>query len=391
MRTAVTLLGLLFVAAVLMAPSARAEEPSALEQLTAEERAHLESQVAGWAEFSADRQEKIARSVVRIRALPEAKRRALLERIERLKRGREAGRGPRPGRLGHHLDPRRMRAHHQRGRMMQAVSTVFWSELPETTRTAIDAAFDKRERDRVPGAFLRRLLGRIAKQRALEGVPPIPVSPDMPPERAREFEALRAKAEAGDARSLQKLAGISVFHELQQAAAALEGDGPPDETAVRRLGAVVRERYPEAFAQSMAELAQAAESEESLRRYAPQGHRGPRGRQGEPGSPEQQARRLLEMLEQSGGLLRKHPELKDAVQQLKRQLRKIVGKGPASDHPGPGSMGGRRPGNAGGRRGPPGGGRGPGRGIRPPPGAPPPEASPPDSPPDTPPADDEDR
>ena len=360
MRPTVILLCVLCVVALVWgAPDAQAEERAALERLTAEERAHLESQVSGWAELSAERQEKIARTVIRIRELPEAQRRALLERIQRLKRGREAGRGPRPERLGHHLDPRRMQAHRHRGHVMRAVGAVLWGELPEATRTAIEGSLEKRDRGRVAMAFFRRFVGRIAEERAREGVPPIPVSPDLPPKERKGLEALRAKAEAGDERALERLAHMSVVHDLQRAAAELGRDGPPDEAAMRRLGARVHEAYPEAFAASVAELTEAAHSEEALRRYAPHGRGGPHGRQA--GPPESQARRLLEALDQSGGLLRKHPELKEHVRALKHRLREIVGEGPP-DRMGPG----RRPG---GRRGPP-GGRGPRRGPEPPPDGP---------------------
>lgn len=394
MRPAAIRLCLLLLAVLalgLAARPARAEPPSALEQLTDVERAHLEAEVPGWKDLPADRQERIARSVLRIRALPEAQRRALLERIQRLKHGREAGRGPRPGRLEHQLDPRRMQSYRQRGHVMRAVADLLWGELSEEARRAIDAAFGREGRERVAMSYFRRLVGRIADQRARDGVPPIPASPDLPPEVQQELTSLRERAESGDESALRRLAHISVFHDLQRVADELGRDGPPDEAAVRRLGARVRERYPDAFAKSLAELVQATADEESLRRYAP---RGGRGRPG--GTPEEQARRLLEALDQSGGLLRRHPELKEPVQQLKRALRRIAGPGPGPEGEGAGpdrTGPGRRPGFPGGRRGPPGARderRGPpGPPDEPPPDLPPQDAPPRDGPPpDAPPPDD---
>lgn len=370
MRRILTTASILLVALVLGAAIARAEEPGtpeqpgALERLTAEERAQLESRVAGWADLTAERKEKIALTMIRLRDMSEEKRRALLERIERLKRGREAGRGPRPGRLEHHLDPRRMKDHRRRGHVMRAVGDVLWGELPEATRTRIESSLEKHERGHVSRAFFRRLVGRIAEERARDGVPPIPVPPDVPPEWKQGMEELRAKAEAGDEGALKRLAHMSVFHDLQRVADELGRDGPPDEDAVRRLGARVRKAYPEAFAASIAELEEAAGSEESLRRYAPPSTRGRGGR-----SSEHQARRLLEALEQSDDLVRQHPELKEHVRKLKRALKRLVGDRPPAESPG---GHGRRPGFPGGRRGPP-GGRGERRGPQPPPDGPPPD------------------
>lgn len=371
------------IALVLGATAAQAEKPSALERLTPEERSVLEERVPGWKDLSPERQEGIARNVIRIRELPEEKRRALLERIERLKRGREAGRGPRPGRLGHHLDPRRMEKHRHRGHAMRAVGLVLWGELPEATRTKIEATLGERERMVVGMTFFRRLVGRIAKERAKQGVPPIPVPADLPPEERQELATLRAKAEAGDERALERLAHKSVFHDLQRVAAELGRDGPPDEETVRRLGAKVREAYPEAFAASFEELAQAAESEEGLRRYAPRGGRGRHAR-----SPGHQARRLLEALQESGALLRAHPELRKPVKALKQRLEKIVAEMPPEER-GPDRMG---PGRRGPGRGIPGsrrgaGQRGPRRGAEPPPDAPPPDMPPPPDAPPSPPDD----
>lgn len=358
------LLPALFVV-LLLATTARAEEPSALERLTTEERVYLEAQVPDWDELSAQRRERIARSVIRIRELPEEKRRALLDRIQRLKHGREAGRGPRPGRLEHHLDPRRVKSHRRRTHVMKAVGAVLWSGLPEDTRRAIDRTYAGHDRERVRMAFFRRLVGRIAKRRAEEGVPAIPVSADLSPEWRRGLEKLRAEAEAGDAGALRKLAHISVFHDLRSAGAELERNGPPDEAAVRRLGARVKEQYPEAFAATIAELAEAAQDETALRRYAPPPppHRGSWGRHG--GTPQEQARRLLQALGHSGGLIRRHPELRESVQQLKRMLQKIAGDRSPPDRTGPGPGPGRRPGFPPGRRGPH-GERGPRRAPPPP-------------------------
>ena len=161
---------LLLVPALLLlavgASVASAEEPSALERLTPEERTYLEQQVPDWAQLSPQRREGIARNVIRIRELPEEQRRALLERIERLKRGRALGRGPPPGRLEHHLDPKRRHEHRRRAHVMRAVRSVLWNALPDDTRTSIDAALGRHDRERFTRSLLRRLVGRIAKQLA---------------------------------------------------------------------------------------------------------------------------------------------------------------------------------------------------------------------------------
>ena len=381
MRPAALCLCLLFLAAVALgvaARPARAEPPSALEQLTDAERAHLETQVPGWKDLPADRQERIARSVLRIRELPEAQRRALLERIQRLKHGREAGRGPRPGRLEHQLDPRRMRSYRQRGHVMRAVADLLWGELSEEARRAIDAAFGREGRERVAMSYFRRLVGRIAEQRAREGVPPIPVSPELAPDVQQELDVparaggVRGRGRAAKARPHLRRSTICSASPTSWVG-TVRPTRPPSADSVRGFASDTPTRLPRA-------------SPSSCRPPPTRSHcvatrpRAPAVVAGAPAGRRRSrragcSRRWTSPADCSA----RHPELKESVQQLRRALRRIAGPGPEGAGPDP--MGPRhRPGFPGGRRGPP-GARDERRGPPGPPDEPPPDLPPPDGPP----------
>ena len=292
------------------------------------------------------------------------------ERIERLKHGREAGAGPAPGRLEHQLDPRRDAVlpparprdagggRPALGRALRGGPPRRSTRRSGSPRGGTASRWPSRDVSWVgsptsgPGTACRR--SRVAR----------------PPARARAgAHALRERAEAGDeSRAAQARPHLRVPRPAARRRRAGR-DGPPDEAAVRRLGArgaraLSRTRSPRAWPSSCEAAAErgvaagatrpgAAWSARRARRDAARSRRAGCSRRST--SP--------------AACSRRYPELKEPAQQLGARCAGSPARAPVPIGGAPiarGRAATRRPG---GRRGPP-GARVERRGPRPPDEAP---------------------
>lgn len=328
---------------------ARADEPSALERLSARDLAWLEERVPDWKDLPLERRERLAANVLRVRSLSPEERRVFHERIDALKHHREAHRGPPPGRGPRAVDPRAMARLARRGQLLRAVGAYLWAGVSEESRQAIQKALGARGRDSVAMAAYRRLWSHLAECKAAEGVVELHLPDDAPSGLVDRVAHWRREAEQGNQKARLHLAQLAVAQDLHEVVQRLEQAGPLGPDAVQRVGALLRSRYPEAFARVEAELEAVIADEDALKRYVRR-ERGPRhGR----GQGVEAARRLLRALEEAGALLERHPSLEGPARRLKRALEGFV-----NAH---GAHGRRGPEN---RRGPP-GRRGPGPGPPP--------------------------
>jgi hypothetical protein len=335
------------------AGSARADGPSALEQLSPDERARLAEKVPGWHDLDRARQERIAENLLRVRRLPPEERERLTRRIEQLRRHREERKGPPRGRHGDFRDPKRRRDLMHRGILVRATGYVLWDNVAPDAKEAFRNALGSKAARYIEMTFFRRLWEALIREKAAAGIPDIEMSEETPEGRRRQVERLKQEAEAGSDKARLRLAHFAVSRDLHELTRRVMESGKIDEAMLRRVGANLKERHPEVFEAARVELEEVATDPKALERYVyrAQGSHGRGGHGRRPPGPgasmEERARHLRDAIEHAKPLFRRYPTLREPAVRLRQALETVL-RGDAG-HQRRGPPPGRRPG---GRRGP---------------------------------------
>jgi hypothetical protein len=317
---------------------ARAEEGDrpdarpAVERLTADELAHLRSNLPDWEDLPDERRERIARNVLRLRSLPAADRARLRERMDRFRRQDASLRERMPERLSRLQGPSREKFRVQ-ALVAGAVGRELLRSLPDDARRALE---EQRRPVAGPGlgspglppavlgyAFLRALVEREAETLARSGdaLRQEP-SAEARPRRDALLARVNAASPEDRPRETRALATFLVEDRLRETVRVAAQGGGDDASA--REGAVLgalRAAFPDGWRGTTDDLVERArrgpdDLRRFLARHVPKAERRPNARAS--------AVLLVRFLESAVPWLAANPEARETADRL---LESFLGKG----------------------------------------------------------------